>query len=88
MKQFFLPLKVFCGGMIFLGLMMWLWSFTVDSSVTALAANSTAWAANSDAWGWSWLMSTGVVRYLAFGIGFLTVCFATGVTFLKQRTQF
>ncbi len=90
MKQFFLPLKVFVVGIIFLGLLMWLWPNTVDPAVTTLAAssNSTAWAARADAWGWSWLMSTGVVRYLVFGIVFLVVCFATGVTFLKQKTRF
>ncbi len=88
MKQFFLPLKVFVVGMILVGVLMWIWPSIVDPAVSSLAANSTGWAANPHAWGWSWLMSTGVVRWIAFAIGFLTVCFITGLVFIRQRTQF
>ncbi len=88
MKEFFLPLKVFVVGMVLLGAMMWLWPSVIDPQVTALAANTTAWSANPHAWGWSWLMASGVIRWLAFVIGFLTVCFMTGLAFWHQRTQF
>ncbi len=89
MKEFFLPLKVFVVGNIMLGALMWFWAAAkVDDSVAVLAANTTAWASLPTSWGWSWLMTSGVVRWLAFVIGFLTVCFVTGLVFWRQQTQF
>lgn len=85
MKQFFAPVGVFVAGMVALLAMFIVWP-AVDTATVNLAGNTTAIASNY--WGWSWLMTTGVVRYLAFGFGFLAVCFFTGVTFLKTKARF
>ncbi len=84
-KQFFAPLGVFVLGMCFI-LAMWIVWPAADTSIVALSANTSSIASNY--WGWSWLMSTGVVQYIAFAIAFLCVCFATGVTFLLNKPRF
>lgn len=83
-KQFFAPLGVFVMGMVFL-LGITLFMPQLDTSVAALSANTSGIA--HFFWGWSWLMSSGVVRLLVFVIGFMCVCFFTGVAFLKSRTR-
>lgn len=83
MKQFFAPLSTFVGGMFMLLIMMIVWP-AVDTALVGLASGSSFWTG----WGWSWLMTTGVVKWLAFGIAFLTVCFWTGVVFLKTKPKF
>ena len=82
MKEFFSPLKVFVAGMAVL-LVGFMFMPAVDTAVTGLSANTSAVAAQY--WGWSWLMTTGVVKWLWFVGGFLGVCFATGVAFLYRR---
>ena len=82
MSQYFLPLKVFGIGMVAL-LLALVAAPTIDTEVAVLAANTSARA--SDYWGWSWLMTTGVVRWLWFVLMFLGVCLATGVAFLYSR---
>ncbi len=82
MSEFFSPIKVFVGGMFFL-LFGFLLFPAIDQPVADLSGNTTAMAANY--WGWSWLMTPGVVKWLAFGIAFLLILFFTGVAFVKRR---
>ncbi len=85
MKQFFAPVGVFVSGMAFL-LVLGLFMPSVDTSVAALSANTSGVAASF--WGWSWLMTSGVVRLLIYVVGFLVVCFLTGLTFLKTKKNY
>ncbi len=83
MKEFFAPLTTFVMGMVFLLAMMVVWP-AMDTPLTTLASGTASW----HGWGWDWIMTTGVVKWIAFIIGFLTVCFLTGIVFLRSRPRF
>ncbi len=85
MKQFFAPLGVFVVGMIAL-LATTLFMPAVDTATAALSANTSGIAHYF--WGWAWLMSSGVVRLLVFVIGFMIVCFLTGLAFFRSRKNY
>ncbi len=82
MKQFFAPLGVFFGGMVFL-LIASLFLPSLDTAVVGLAANTTAIATHY--WGWTWLMTSGVARWLYWMGGVMGAFFLTGLAFWRQR---
>lgn len=83
-RRFFIPLEVFVVGLFMLLLMMLLWDPAIQPQIDDLVTGSAFWSG----WGWDWIMTTGVIKWLAFAAGFLTVCFWTGVAFLTTRPKF
>jgi len=83
MKQWLAPLWIFIGGNLIL-LVLFLFMPGIDSAV-----NSTAIATanvSSTFWGWSWVTSSGTVRFLLYAFFELCVLFSAGYALLKSKT--
>lgn len=63
MKQIFTPLRVFVGGNLLL--LLTFPFFPTIGQQSAQLASETA-GVGSYFWGWSWLMATGVVKWLIY----------------------
>lgn len=82
MKSFFAPLWIFVFGNVLL-LFAFLFMPAIDTAQAQLAADTAAVAATF--WGWSWLMTSGVVRWFIYLILEGLILFATFKTFMVSR---
>jgi len=84
MKSWFAPLWIFIGGNLIL-LVFFLFMPGVDTSVATLSASVNA-TVKSTFWGFSWVTTSGVVRWLLYAGAELFILFGTGMALLKSKT--
>ncbi len=84
MKKYFEPLLIFIGGNVSM-LIVFLFFPGLGLAEAELSANTSAIA--STFWGWSWLMTSGVIRLLVFLAFEATILFVTGKSFLAQKNK-
>lgn len=84
MKQWLTPLGIFLGGQLIL-LVVTLFLPAVTTQVTTLASDTEDIAGNF--WGWSWLMTSGVVRWIIYIVWEGFILWATGKAFLAATSR-
>lgn len=82
-KSWLSPLIVFCVGELMM-LVVFAFLPSYDSAISSVNT-TTASTIRTFAWGWSWLMSTGVMRWLLLTFCQALILFVTGWVFIQSR---